>query len=306
MSDAGTGQEGDASSADATIAFPDAFALDAPGLDATGLDAASLDAAPEPSLDAAPDRSDAGRCTTTMCGTTCVDTTRDLANCGGCGRICSLPAATASCVASRCTVASCEPGRGNCNGNPDDGCEASCTAGSACVTACGSAGTRACGDVCAPTCTPPGETCNARDDDCDGLCDEDLAGCREGVARAYHDTLGGHLYTRNRAEIAAGGFRTEQDPYFFVYPSPQAGLVPLHRCFLGRAHRLYTLDAGCEGAAATYEGILGYVATSAVCGARPLYRLGGVNNHFYAVEAAERDYAVSIGYVNEGITAYVW
>lgn len=186
-----------------------------------------------------------------------------------------------------------------------DAYRCSCTSG-ACTTSCGTSGTRVCTDPCAPICAPPVESCNATDDDCDGACDEDLSGCRDPVVRAYHDSLGGHFYTRDRSEIGAGGFRVETDPYFFVYPGAQPGLAPFHRCYLGRAHRLYTLDAGCEGSGATYEGILGYVATSALCGARPLYRLSARDDHFYTTDPGERDYAVSIGYTDEGVAVYVW
>ena len=313
MSDAAGGPR-DAAALDAAIAFPAAAPPDAPGLDApfaedafaAAIDASALDAASPRDAGSDTWSPDAGRCTGMMCGGRCVDTTRDPMHCGGCDRPCALPFATATCVASRCTVGSCEAGRGDCNTRADDGCEASCASGSSCTTSCGSSGSLLCTSVCAPSCTPPSESCNARDDDCDGGCDEELAACRESVVRAYHDTLGGHFYTRDRSEIGAGGFRTESDPFFFVYPSAQPGLAPFHRCYLGRAHRLYTLDAGCEGSGATYEGILGYVATSAICGARPLYRLSARDDHFYTVDPAERDYAISIGYVDEGIAVYVW
>lgn len=176
----------------------------------------------------------------------------------------------------------------------------------ACTTSCGTTGTQQCSPSCVASCTPPAEACNAADDDCDGSCDEGLADCRAGVVRAYHDTRGGHLYTRDRAEALALGFRIESEPYFFVYPGAQPGTAPFHRCFLGRAHRLYTFDGGCEGSGATYEGVLGWVAMGPVCGARPLYRLSSPDDHFYTTDAAERDFAVSIGYVDEGVAAYVW
>ncbi len=316
--DAGSGGRDAPSGPDAPFEFPDALVLDAPGLDAasgeldaltpTSSDAGSSDAAGRDAGSAmiVDGGRDAGRCTGTMCGAACVDTTRDPMNCGRCGMVCSLPFATATCVASRCTVAACEPGRGDCNTTATDGCEGSCVPGSSCTTSCGSTGARGCTSVCAPSCAPPAESCNATDDDCDGACDEDLASCRAGVFRAYSDADGGHLYTRDRTEATSGGFRLESEGFFFVYPSAQPGLAPFHRCFLGAAHRLYTLDAGCEGSGASYEGILGYVAASPSCGARPLYRLAGPGDHFYTVDPAERDFAVSIGYLDEGICAYVW
>ena len=48
----------------------------------------------------------------------------DASNCGACGKICSLPHAIATCTTGRCTVGTCVAGWGDCNGLPDDGCEA--------------------------------------------------------------------------------------------------------------------------------------------------------------------------------------
>jgi hypothetical protein len=192
------------------------------------------------------------------------------------------------------------------DGGRPDAWSCGCVPGGACTTTCGTTGARTCSPGCVASCAPPAESCNAADDDCDGVCDEDVGACRASVVRAYHDSLGGHFYTRDRDEAISLGFRIEAEPFFAVYPSAQPGLAPLHRCFLGGAHRLYTLDAGCEGSGAVYEGVLGHVATSPTCGARPLYRLSARDDHFYATDPAERDYAVSIGYVDEGIAAYVW
>lgn len=190
----------------------------------------------------------------------------------------------------------------------DGGTDASCAcmAGSRCTTTCGSMGTLSCAMPCAPVCMPPAETCNAADDDCDGTCDEDVVGCRGAVIRAYHDTRGNHLYTQDRALITREGFRIEADPYFFVYRSPAPGLVPFHQCHLSGTHRLYTIDPSCESSGASYEGVLGYVAPAPLCGARPLYRLSTPTNHFYTIDSDEREFAVRIGYTDEGIAAYVW
>jgi hypothetical protein len=114
MSDAAGGPR-DASGMDAAIDFPDAALPDAPGLDAPFTDDAFVATMDAGSLDAAAPRDtgtdawspDAGRCTGTMCGGRCVDTTRDPMHCGGCDRPCSLPFASSTYVASRCTVATC-------------------------------------------------------------------------------------------------------------------------------------------------------------------------------------------------------
>jgi hypothetical protein len=76
-----------------------------------------------------------------------VDTTTDVANCGRCGRTCRFSRATASCVASACTLSACEENFYDLDGVASNGCEYACT--------------------------PTGaETCNGRDDNCNGMVDE--------------------------------------------------------------------------------------------------------------------------------------
>lgn len=64
-----------------------------------------------------------------QCGSTCADLLNDVDNCGTCGHACRLPGAdeselreTASCKEGLC-VYECQPGFGDCNGDPADGCE---------------------------------------------------------------------------------------------------------------------------------------------------------------------------------------
>lgn len=63
------------------------------------------------------------------CGGTCVDLLTDRDNCGACGHECRLPGKsdselkeTSSCREGMC-VYECDPGFGDCNGDPKDGCE---------------------------------------------------------------------------------------------------------------------------------------------------------------------------------------
>ncbi len=50
--------------------------------------------------------------------------TSDPMNCGGCGRPClGDENATPGCFGGMCTIAQCNPGFGDCNVNPNDGCE---------------------------------------------------------------------------------------------------------------------------------------------------------------------------------------
>ncbi len=70
------------------------------------------------------------------------------AHCGSCGRSCTAPNAVSACASSTCTLASCNPGFGDCNSSPGDGCEVdlrntatSCgTCGRTCTIANGAAG----------------------------------------------------------------------------------------------------------------------------------------------------------------------
>ncbi len=73
----------------------------------------------------------------------------DPSNCGSCGRICSFAHATASCESGDCVLSACDAGFHDLDGLPGNGCEYACTPAD-----------------------PPTETCNARDDDCDGDVDE--------------------------------------------------------------------------------------------------------------------------------------
>jgi cysteine-rich repeat protein len=89
-----------------------------------------------------------------------------------------------SCVDCAWT-ADCAPPFEACNGEDDD-CDTvadngfGCAAGAAasCTTRCGTTGSGTCAADCTPAasaaCTPPAETCNGEDDDCDGSTDNGL------------------------------------------------------------------------------------------------------------------------------------
>jgi hypothetical protein len=90
-------------------------------------------------------------------------------NCGGCDVECAPASAIGECSTGTCTIASCNPRRGDCDGNVANGCETTTTTNSDCG---------GCGVLCAPT-NAVGEcstgtcrvvTCTRSDvDDCDGL-----------------------------------------------------------------------------------------------------------------------------------------
>jgi hypothetical protein len=72
----------------------------------------------------------------------------DPVNCGACNNKCNLPNAIAGCAAGKCTIATCKPGFADLDKNPANGCEYTC-----------------------PVMPPSVETCNNKDDDCDGVVD---------------------------------------------------------------------------------------------------------------------------------------
>ncbi len=88
----------------------------------------------------------------------------------------SGPMMDAAADGGACVPETCNGADEDCDGTPDDGF--TCVRGTTipCTTTCGSTGTTTCSATCEPstTCTPPIETCNYTDDDCDGLTDEDL------------------------------------------------------------------------------------------------------------------------------------
>ncbi len=75
----------------------------------------------------------------------------DPLDCGACGNVCSAPNAVSGCVAGKCTIAVCKPGFADLDKNPANGCEYTC-----------------------PVNPPTGETCNNKDDDCNGVVDDNL------------------------------------------------------------------------------------------------------------------------------------
>lgn len=72
------------------------------------------------------------------CGARCADTASDPKNCGSCGVSCG----DGVCGQGKCGAGACGRSRGDCDGNPNNGCE---TAIASDLAHCG-----ACGAVCAP------------------------------------------------------------------------------------------------------------------------------------------------------------
>lgn len=219
------------------------------------------------------------------------DTTASKDHCGGCGKACNPLNASGGCALGVCKVASCNAGFGDCNGVGSDGCEAKLSSDPSNCGACGS---------------KPAETCNLRDDNCNGACD-DLDGCRKGIHRS---TGKEHFYTDSSMEAACCGFTVEKLNYFYLYNATAPDTVPIYRCYSAKdGLHLYTTSSTCEiyGAAAL-ESVFGFIATKETCGSIALYRLWNPTNfdHVYTTDPAERSSLMGSGWTDEGITGYVW
>jgi len=193
-----------------------------------------------------------------------------------------------------------------CNGADDD-CDGSTDEGA-----------NGCGGVCTLP-DPPGGGCDGPDLDactddtfiCDGAnattCSTGPDDLRTAVHRSYHPVSGEHFYTTDATEAACCGFTVEYYNFYYLSAVGGASLTPWYRCYLNIGYHFYTASDTCEGAAGVNEGAMGYIATGPLPGSTPLYRLAHPNgDHFYTTTTSERDYAVSVGYLDEGAAGYIW
>ncbi len=218
------------------------------------------------------------------------DTTSSRDHCGACGKQCAPANATGGCAFGVCKVSSCTSGFGDCNGNAADGCEVDLARD---PNNCGSCGNK------------PSETCNLSDDNCNGACD-DLDGCRVGVHRSFG---GEYFYTSNATEASCCGLTVESMNNFYLYSAGGADREALYRCYNSSVGRHFlTTSSTCEvwGAGAV-EGVIGHIATKAICGSVPFYRLWSASyGHFFTTDAGERAAKLAAGWTDEGVRGYVW
>ncbi len=71
------------------------------------------------------------------CNAQCVDPTKDVNNCGACGKPCAANHARPTCAAGVCKAGACDPGWGDCNGDGSDGCETNLRVDANNCTMCG-------------------------------------------------------------------------------------------------------------------------------------------------------------------------
>jgi len=241
------------------------------------------------------------------CGVSCVDTNSDPSNCGGCGRTCVIPNATAGCVAAQCVIERCDLNHVDRDGQLSNGCEleSSCVEGGACLSECGSEGLSSClGDE--ERCLPPEERCNLIDDDCDGSCDEgwEALGCRSPVHRGYGN--GYHIYSTNLEQVRQNG-AVEAERFFYLSSLELPNSRPVFFCRDANNRPFLSNLTDC-GVPRAPEATLGFWLAASSCGAQPLYHLLGGNggDYFYTTSATERDYALSLGFQDRGVAGYIW
>ncbi len=92
------------------------------------------------------------------------NTASDVNNCGNCGTVCTNPSGSVACVGGVCQPG-CNPGRGDCDGNPANGCETDTTTTSncgGCGVMCSNAnGSTSCiGGSCVPSCSSGWGNCD--------------------------------------------------------------------------------------------------------------------------------------------------
>lgn len=93
------------------------------------------------------------------------NTATDTGNCGTCNNVCNGTAGTPICASGTCTIA-CNPGFGNCDGNPNNGCEVNTQNSTA---HCGG-----CGQTCSGNHVPATACTNGV---CSGACESGFTDC---------------------------------------------------------------------------------------------------------------------------------
>ena len=146
-------------------------------------------------MDAAPDADDASEVGPPPCpagfmrceSEACLDVQSNVSHCGRCNNVCAIAGATAACEAGSCSVASCNAGLGNCDGDLANGCETRFTTSTEHCGRCGArcAPERAVGACVDAVCRIL--TCEPGYADCDGSV---ANGC-EVDTRASTDHCGG-------------------------------------------------------------------------------------------------------------------
>ncbi len=131
------------------------------------------------------------------CGNGCVDPATDALHCGSCGAECPARRDARPVCRDRACGVACVEGRGDCNADPDDGCEADLTT----LDDCG-----ACGNACGP-----GQSCEA------GRCVTPPGYRASASATAYVDACAAPGATRVMFGRADASVSAAAAPFAFPY-----------------------------------------------------------------------------------------
>ncbi|MFO0608772.1 MAG: hypothetical protein U0324_36735 [Polyangiales bacterium] len=155
-------------------------------------------------------------------------------NCGGCGIFCTASHGTPACVAGACAVAACDAGFGDCDGDPDNGCEANLASSGAHCGACGAA-------------CPSGQGCSA------GACAPVRSSVGAGLGSHQCVVRGGQVFCWGDNSYGQIGNGTQGGP---MPPTAVVGITDaiavtqgrVHTCALRSTGRVSCWGTGASGA----------------------------------------------------------
>ncbi|KAJ7609512.1 hypothetical protein FB45DRAFT_944613 [Roridomyces roridus] len=136
--------------------------------------------------------------------------------------------------------------------------------------------------------------------------------------RDFNGGIGDHFYTTDKAEYDAanqGGY-TAEGARLSVFSQQYSGTVRFFRLWNGGlGDHFFTTNATEADSAATHNGYVHeddkapmWIYPDQLCGSVPLFRMynNGASDHFYTIDAAERDDAAAHGWSFEWIAGYVF
>ncbi|KAJ7479479.1 hypothetical protein FB451DRAFT_161495 [Mycena latifolia] len=136
------------------------------------------------------------------------------------------------------------------------------------------------------------------------------------IYRLYNGDVFDHYYTTTPAQVISAvsnsGYVLE-GVSAAVFPTQQGTTLPLYGLYNSASHDHFLTTDPVErdlfrtNKGYVLEGTVALVYTTQICGSVPLYRLFAVSqvDHFYTTSAEERAAALALGFVDEGIVAYV-